>query len=158
MQDQGILFYFCLHILQMCDTSIFGPTKVGWKKKVNNWKRENDCKEVDEIGFIKILKLMNDRIITKPKIINGFHGTGIFPLNIENVHLKQCIGADDDSKSASKSVVQFNSESFETPTFSNAASSSINIINNELLFVNFYIIYINPFNFNSGCAQTSRTN
>ena len=48
---------------------------------------------------------MDNRTIAKPKIINGFRGTGIFPLNIEHV-LKQCIGVDDDSESASNSVAQ----------------------------------------------------
>ena len=56
--------------------------------------------------------------------------TGIFPLNIKNVHLKRCIGVDDGSESASNSVAQVTSESFKTPSFSNAASSNINIINN----------------------------
>ena len=57
----------------------------------------------------------------------------IFPLNIENVHPKRCIGVDGDYKSASNSVKQITSKSFESPTFSNAASSSINVINNKLL-------------------------
>ena len=60
----------------------------------------------DEIEFIKILKLMNDRIISKPKTINGFCGAGTFPLNIENLHLKSCIGVDDDSESASDSILK----------------------------------------------------
>ena len=75
----------CTNILNMYNTSIFGPTKLRWKKEVNNWKRKNNCKEIDEIGFIKIFKIMKSRIITKPKIIGGFRGTGIFPLKIENV-------------------------------------------------------------------------
>lgn len=81
------------HILQMCDTSIFGPAKQGWKKEIIEWKRSNGNKEVDEIEFVKILKNVNDKVLTSDKIINGFKGTGIFPFNINNVHLERCIGA-----------------------------------------------------------------
>ena len=45
----------CTHVLQMTDTSIFGPAKLGRKNEDYNWKRENGCKEVNEIEFIKIL-------------------------------------------------------------------------------------------------------
>ena len=54
--------------------------------------------------------MINDRIITKPKKVNGFCGAGIFPLNIENVHLKWCISVDDDSESAFNSVAHVTSE------------------------------------------------
>ena len=43
------------------------------------------------------------------------------------------ISVDDDSESASNSIAQVTSGSFEAPTFTNAPSSSNNIINNELL-------------------------
>ena len=49
-KDQGILFIsfppYCTHILQMCDTSIFGAAKLRWKKEFNSWKRENGCSKL----------------------------------------------------------------------------------------------------------------
>ena len=74
---------------------------------------------------------MNDRVlqIIVSAVYNSFRGTGIFPLNIENVHLKRCIAVDDDSESAINSVAQVTFESFENPSLSNAASP----INNDLL-------------------------
>ena len=54
---------------------------------------------------------MNDRIITKSKIMVSVV-QAIF----------HCIGVDDDSESASNSVAQVISESFEAPTFSNASA------------------------------------
>ena len=55
---------------------------------------------------------------------------GIFPLIIEDVYVKRCNGFDDDYESTSNSVAQI---TFEIPTFSDPASSSIIVFSNQLL-------------------------
>jgi hypothetical protein len=86
------------HILQMCDTSLFGPVKSGWLQDVQNWKVESHNQPVNEIVFVKLLKKVNDRAIKKASIINGFASTGIFPLNKENVHYDRCLGSNDEQE------------------------------------------------------------
>lgn len=126
----------CTHILQMCDTSIFGPAKLGWRRELTDWKRNNGNKEVDEIDFIKILKSMNDRVINESKIVNGFKGTGVFPLNVQNVHLERCLGVEDDSDT-SNSVPQdlpLNStDNIPYLVTSDTDTSRINVIENQLI-------------------------
>lgn len=67
----------------MCDTSIFGSTKLEWKKEVIKCRREYENKKINEIEFIKILQDENEKVTTKSKIINGFLETGIYPLNFD---------------------------------------------------------------------------
>lgn len=80
------------HILQMCDTSMFGPLKSGWIDEIQKWKVKTGNKEVDEIAFVQLLKQVNDRCIKKSSIINGFASTGMFPLNKDNIHYERCLG------------------------------------------------------------------
>ena len=77
VQGSGKSHHFFSSFVKCAIHQFWGSDKLGWKKEVDNWKRENGCKEV-EIEFIKILKLMNDRIITKQKINNGFRGYRYF--------------------------------------------------------------------------------
>lgn len=88
------------HILQMCDVSMFGPAKQTFTKEVQKWKSASGNRDLDEIQFVKILKRVNDLVMLPEKIINGFKATGIYPLNVENVHLERCIGGKSSSSSA----------------------------------------------------------
>lgn len=81
------------HILQMCDTSIFGPVKRKWSEVVQTWKSETGNREVDEVVFVKLLKQLNDAVIKKESIIKGFASTGIYPLDKSKVHYERCLGA-----------------------------------------------------------------
>ncbi|KAG5669933.1 hypothetical protein PVAND_000222 [Polypedilum vanderplanki] len=80
------------HILQMCDTSVFGPTKRAWRVEINKYKREKLKTNVDQTDFIKILSRVMDKVMIPETIKNGFKGTGMFPFNRHNVHDDRIIG------------------------------------------------------------------
>ncbi|KAG5682362.1 hypothetical protein PVAND_011718 [Polypedilum vanderplanki] len=80
------------HILQMCDTTIFAPTKKRWRSEVTNYKRELQKNEIDQVDFIKILSRVMIKTMTPDLIKNGFRGTGIFPLDRSKIHRDRLIG------------------------------------------------------------------
>lgn len=82
------------HVIQMADVGIFGPGKSVYTKEVQTWKQINNNRELTEADFVKILKIVIDKVMKPESIINGFRATGIFPLCSANVHLDRCIGAE----------------------------------------------------------------
>ncbi|KAG5677524.1 hypothetical protein PVAND_007279 [Polypedilum vanderplanki] len=80
------------HLLQMCDTTIFAPTKKRWRSEVNDYKKEFKRIDIDQVDFIKILSRVMKKTMTPESIKNGFRGTGIFPLNRNNIHRDRLIG------------------------------------------------------------------
>jgi hypothetical protein len=95
-RDHQIIFVILppntTHLLQMCDTSIFGPTKSRWRKGVSELKRQEQKTELNHKDFIKILANVMKITMTPDAIKNGFRGTGIFPLNRQAVHDDRIIG------------------------------------------------------------------
>jgi hypothetical protein len=79
-------------ILQMCDVGMFGSGKKSWVTEVQSWRIQNKEEEMNEVEFVKVLKKVNDKFITAEAIKNGFRGTGIHPLNVENVKFDRCLG------------------------------------------------------------------
>lgn len=85
-------------ILQMCDVGMFGSGKKHWAREVQTWRIHNKDKEFDEIEFVKVLKKVNDKFITRTAIMNGFRATGIYPLNVENVKFDRCLGSSNENQ------------------------------------------------------------
>jgi hypothetical protein len=79
------------HILQMCDVAVFGALKTVWAKEVQRWKIENKNRDITMTDFVRILKRVQDSVMTPEKIINGFRGTGVYPLDPNNCHLERCL-------------------------------------------------------------------
>lgn len=79
------------HILQPADVGVFGPAKSGWKVAINKWKRENQGQSLNEVSFMKVLADMNKVVMKTDTIKNSFKATGLYPLNIENVHFERVL-------------------------------------------------------------------
>lgn len=79
------------HILQMCDTSIFGPVKDKWITAIQRYRVSSNYALFEEVAFVKVLKQMNDEAIKPQSIINGFRMTGIYPFNKRAVDYSKCI-------------------------------------------------------------------
>lgn len=80
-----VLYPNATHILQMCDVGIFGPMKKKYRELYQDWKIENPVGIYNEVQFVKVLKKVNDAVIKKDTIINGWRSTGLQPFNVENV-------------------------------------------------------------------------
>jgi hypothetical protein len=91
-----IILFFpnATHILQMADVAMFGPGKSAMAKEVQKWKATAENKTLNHCDFVKLLKIVTDRVMTSKAIQNGFKNTGIWPLNEENLQTDRCIGAD----------------------------------------------------------------
>jgi DDE superfamily endonuclease len=86
-----LFFPNATHILQMCDVAIFGAFKGIYSKEIQKWKLQSGNRDVTLIDVVKILKTVQDQVMTSDAIKNGFRATGIYPLNIENCHLERCL-------------------------------------------------------------------
>ncbi|KAG5675309.1 hypothetical protein PVAND_005220 [Polypedilum vanderplanki] len=84
------------HLLQPCDTSIFGPLKKSWKKEVSNYKHEMQKNNLDQCDFIRILSKSMDKVLIQETIRNGFKGSGLYPFDNNNVHCERIIGSSPD--------------------------------------------------------------
>jgi hypothetical protein len=85
------------HILQMADVAMNGPGKSAYMKEVQNWKREkaeDDHQPLNHCDFVKILKKATDKVMKPEAIQKGFKVTGICPLDVRNLQLDRCIGAE----------------------------------------------------------------
>jgi hypothetical protein len=84
----------------MCDFAIFGSLKAAWKKEVQLWKIESENREISMTDFVRILKRVQDKVMTADKIVNGFRATGVYPLDPKNCHLERCVGSSKSSESS----------------------------------------------------------
>lgn len=99
------------HILQMCDVAIFGAMKGAWTREVQKWKIETKNREVRLTDVVKILKRVQDKVITPETIINGFRATGIYPLNAENCRVDRCLPKESPAPVAAPVVIEIMEES-----------------------------------------------
>lgn len=88
-----ILFPNATHILQVCDVALFGPLKSKFSELFQTWKSNNPTKIFDEIEFVKLLKTVNDEVIKKESIVNGWRATGLQPFRFENIDMSRVAGA-----------------------------------------------------------------
>ena len=89
MQQKDIRFITLVpnstHICQPLDLPVFWPMKRSWRSLLNEWRKESrsEC-TLPKHDFPLLLKrLFND--IKPGNLISGFQGTGILPLNKEEV-------------------------------------------------------------------------
>lgn len=70
----------------MCDTTMFGPMKKKHEQFYSQWRLHNPTKTMNDVEFVKILKQINDAVIKKESIINGWRATGLQPFNFNNLN------------------------------------------------------------------------
>lgn len=71
--------------LQMCDTTMFSPMNTKHEQMYSQWRLKNPMKTMNDVEFVKILKQINDAVIKKESIINGWCATGLQPFNFNNL-------------------------------------------------------------------------
>lgn len=72
--------------LQMCDTTMFSPMKTKHEQLYSQWRFKNPTKTINDVEFVKLLKQINDAVIKKETIINGWRATGLQPFNFNNLN------------------------------------------------------------------------
>jgi hypothetical protein len=82
-----VLYPNSTDLLQMCDVAMFGPLKTKYLQLYQEWKTDNPTKLFNEIEFVKLIKRVNDKVIKKDSIINGWRTTGLQPFNFDNSNL-----------------------------------------------------------------------
>lgn len=103
MQEKPHLhFYFSTqrHPNPSNDVGINGPAKKCFTKEVTNYKNETNVREIRSPDFVKVLQRVNEKVLKKETIVNGFRETGIFPLDPSNVHLDRAFGGGKDKTDA----------------------------------------------------------
>lgn len=74
--------------MQMCDTTMFSPLKTKQIEVYSQWRLKNPEKIFNEVEFVKVLKQVNDEVIKKEMIINGWRATGLQPFDFNNLNVK----------------------------------------------------------------------
>lgn len=87
-----ILYPNSTHILQVCDVAMFSPIKCKYTELHQEWKIQNPEKIFNEVEFVKVLKRVNNEVIKKESIVNGWRATGLQPFDFNNVKLDRLIG------------------------------------------------------------------
>lgn len=72
--------------MQMCDTTMFSPMKQKHEQLYSQWRLKNPTKTMNDVEFVKILKQINDSVIKKESIINGWRSTGLQPFNFNGLN------------------------------------------------------------------------
>lgn len=71
--------------LQMCDTTMFKPMKEKHIELYQQWRLKNPIGNSDEVVLVKLIKMVNDAVIRKESIINGWRATGLQPFDFNNL-------------------------------------------------------------------------
>ena len=69
------------HVTQPLDVSFFKPLKVAWVKACNSFSLDHPGSFVDKKVFAEIFKNAWIDSVRMSSIVNGFRGSGIYPLN-----------------------------------------------------------------------------
>lgn len=72
--------------MQMCDTTMFSPMKQKHAQLYSQWRLKNPTNTMNDVEFVKILKQINDAVIKKESIVNGWRATGLQPFNFNNLN------------------------------------------------------------------------
>lgn len=71
--------------LQMCDTTMFKPMTEKHTEFYQQWRLENPTATSDDVVLVKLMKKVNDAVIRKESIINGWRATGLQPFDFNNL-------------------------------------------------------------------------
>lgn len=116
--------------MQMCDTTMFSPMKQKHAQLYSQWRLKNPTKTMNDVEFVKILKQINDAVIKKESIINGWRSTGLQPFNFNNLN------ADGLLTKSSNRVYDFKGDYIDPPKLNTADADNsyqINVISNDLV-------------------------
>lgn len=117
--------------MQMCDTTMFSPMKQTHAQLYSQWRLNNPTKTMNDVEFVKILKQINDAVIKKESIINGWRATGLQPFNFNNLNTDGLL-----TKSSNQNrIYDFKGDYTEPPELNteNAGSPQINVISNVVV-------------------------
>lgn len=81
-----VLYPGATPFMQMCDTAMFSPMKQKHAQLYSQWRLKYPTKTMNEVEFVKMLKQINDEVIKKESIINGWRSTGLQPFNFNNLN------------------------------------------------------------------------
>lgn len=74
------------HVLQPMDVAVFHTMKTIWRQKVQEWRMENEGKQVGKVEFAKVLQSVLPYVT--PKIVqSGFKKCGLVPWDPQQVKL-----------------------------------------------------------------------
>lgn len=79
---------------QPLDYGVFGSAKSVFSSLVEDWRDTHDNRELKLTDFVKILFEVQKQVFTPQTIKNAFKGTGVYPLNEDNIHVERCIAHD----------------------------------------------------------------
>lgn len=83
MESQVIILCLppnCSHALQPLDVGVFKNLKCEWRKILKDWFRESRLEAIDKSVFPTLLNSLWGKM-SSADIINGFRGSGIFPVD-----------------------------------------------------------------------------
>lgn len=112
--------------MQMCDTTMFSPMKAKHAQLYSQWRLKNPTKTMNDVEFVKLLKQINDAVIKKESIINGWRATGLQPFNFNSLNTNGLLAK------ASNRVYDFKGDYTDPPNTADADAEShkINVISN----------------------------
>lgn len=115
--------------MQMCDTTMFGPMKQRHAHHYSQWRLNNPTKTMNDAEFVKLLKKINDDVVKKNTIVNGWRATGLQPFNFNNLNTDGLL-----TKSSGR-MYDFKGDYVEPPVSNRAHNVSdiqpkANVINN----------------------------
>jgi hypothetical protein len=75
------------HILQPLDVGVYGHVKRAWRRILNEFYETTNFKNLDKENFPSLLKKLydDDCAFTRLHAIAGFHNSGLYPLDKQNV-------------------------------------------------------------------------
>lgn len=118
--------------LQMCDTTMFSPMKTKHEQLYSQWRFKNPTKTMNDVEFVKLLKQINDAVIKKETIINGWRATGLQPFNFNNLKTDSLLSKSPDRIYDFKGAV-IDSSGTSIALNDTVSHSKVNVIDNVVL-------------------------
>lgn len=81
-----VLYPGATPFMQMCDTAMFSPMKQRHTQLYSQWRLKYPTKTMNDVEFVKMLKQINDEVIKKESIVNGWRSTGLQPFDFNNLN------------------------------------------------------------------------
>lgn len=116
--------------MQMCDTTMFSPMKQKHTQLYSQWRLKYPTKTMNDVEFVKLLKQINDAVIKKETIVNGWRATGLQPFNFNALNIAGLL-----TKSSNR-VYDFKGDFTESQSLNSidaGSSHQINVISNVVV-------------------------